>query len=177
MALPLYRRPLSSIRALSVSGVNVDPPPNLALPNHPFVYSSFSSTSITFSFSALVANASPAASSFTLSETMIFSTIFAGRLFKAAVGSLKKNVLPPTVILSIFSPFSITVPSAPTSMPGIFLSRSSSMAFSPTVKAAALNSMVSFFTIIGLPTADMDAASIYSGFSSRRIIPRSYASQ
>ena len=160
-----------------MSGFTVDPPPSLAFPYHPSVYSSFSSTSITFSLSSLVTIPDPAASSLVLSMTLILSTIFAGRFFRAAVGSLKKNVFPPTVILSIFSPFRVTVPSSDTSIPGIFFIKSSSIAFSPTLNDDALNSMVSFFTVTGLPIADMEAASRNSAFSSILIIPRSYASQ
>ena len=177
MALPLYSSPRSSMRLFPVSGVRVDPAPSLAFPYHPSVYSSLSSTSMTFSLSSSVTMPEPPASSFVLSMTLIFSTIFAGRFFNAAVGSLKKKVLPPTVILSIFSPFNVTVPSSATSMPGIFLIRSSSMAFSLTLNDAALNSMVSFFTTMGLPIADTVDASRNSAFSSIFITPRSYASQ
>ena len=73
-----------------------------------------------------------AASSFCLSITCILEIIFAGRFFTAIVGSLKKNVLPPTVILSTFSPLTVTFPSLSTSIPGMRLSRSSSMASSAT---------------------------------------------
>ena len=177
MALPLYSSPLSSMSLLSLSGVSVEPPPSLAFPYQPSVYSSLSSTSMTFSLSSFVITAEPAASSLVLSTTLILSTIFAGRFFNAAVGSLKKKVLPPTVILSIFSPFNVTVPSSPTSIPGIFFSRSSSMAFSPTLNDEALNSIVSFFTVTGLPIADTEAASRNSAFSSIFMTPRSYASQ
>ena len=177
IALPLYSNPRSSIRAFPLSGLSVEPPPNLAFPYHPSVYSSFSSTSITFSLSSFVTMPDPAASSFVLSMILILSTSLAGRFFKAAVGSLKKKVLPPIVILSIFSPFRVTDPSSSTFMPGIFLIRSSSIAFSPTRNEDALNSIVSFLTVTGLPMADTDAASRNSAFSSILITPRSYASQ
>ena len=59
----------------------------------------------------------------------------------------------------------------------IFFKRSSSIAFSPTLNAAALNSMVSFFTTIGFPTAETAAASRNSAFSSILMMPKSNASQ
>ena len=163
------------MRLSSVLGVRVEPAPSLAFPYHPLVNSSFNSTSITFSLSSLVTMPLTSASSFVLSTTLILSTILAGRFFKAAVGSLKKKVFPPTVILSIFSPFRVTVPSSLTSIPGIFLIRSSSIAFSPTLNDDALNSIVSFLIVMAFPTADTVAASIYSGFSSIFIIPASYS--
>ena len=55
-----------------------------------------------------------AASLFSWSTTLILSTILAGIFFRAAAGSLKKKVLPPTVILSTALPFTFTVPSSPT---------------------------------------------------------------
>ena len=152
--MPLYSAPLSSTSAFP-EGVRVVPPPTFAFPYHPFVYSSFSSTSITFSLSSLPTMPEPATSSFVLSMTLILSTILAGRFLNAAVGSLKKKVFPPTVILSIASPFRVTVPSSLTSIPGIFFSRSSSMACSATLNEDALNSMVSCFTVMGLPTAEI----------------------
>ena len=173
MALPLYSRLLSSISESEDFGVSVVPPPAFAFPNHPFVYSSFSSTSITFSLSSFVATPEKDAASFSLSITLILSTILAGRLLSAAVGSLKKKVLPPTVIFSTFSPLTVTLPSLPISMPGIFLSRSARTSFSPTLNDEALYMIVSCLIIMALPAADTLAASRYSGFSSILIIPRS----
>ena len=173
MAFPLYSKPRSSMSLSSVFGVSVAPPPSLAFPNQPLLYSSFNSTSITFSLSSCVATPLNSAASLFLSTTLILSTIFAGRFERAAVGSSKKNVLPPTVILSTFSPFTVTLPSFPTSTPGIFFSKSASMSFSPTLNDDALYIMVSCFTIMAFPAADTVAASRYSAFSSSFMMPRS----
>ena len=151
------------------------PPAAFILPNQPCLYSSLSTTSITFSLSSLVATPEKAAASLSLFMTLILSTILAGRFFTAILGSLKKKVLPPTVILSIFSPPTVTLPSSATSIPGIFFSRSSSISLVPTRKAAALYSRVSPLTVIGSARAVIVAASMYSGFSSRLISPRSFS--
>ena len=51
------------------------------------------------------------------------------------------------------SPLNFTLPSAVISIPGIRCSRSFSMALDPTLKEVALNSIVSFLMVIGLPTS------------------------
>ena len=63
------------------------------------------------------------------------------------------------VILVMVSPFTVTLPSEPTSTPGSFLSRFSSISFSVVLNEEALYSMVSFLTMIGLPAAVTLAAS------------------
>ena len=90
--------------------------------------------------------------------TRILSTTAAGRLFSAVLWSLKKKVRPPTVSLSISSPLNFTFPSSVISMPGIRFRRSLSMALAPTRKDEALNSTVSCFTTMGLPTSVTTAA-------------------
>ena len=107
-----------------------------------------------------------------LSTTFTFSTIFAGMFFVASCGSSRKKVFPSMVILLIVSPLAVTVPSAETSTPGSFFRRSSSMSLSEILNNEALYSMVSFFMMIGLPTADTLAASRTSISSFILIVPR-----
>ena len=156
--LPLKRRPRSSLRGSSFPlSARVVPPLNPAFPNHPFSYSFFKPTSRTFS---LLPSSKPVLRVFSLwrSITLTLSTIEAGRLLSAVLWSLKKNVRPPTVNLSMASPLNLTFPSSVISIPGMRISRSLSMALVPTWNEEALNSTVSCFTIIGLPTSVTTAA-------------------
>ena len=111
------------------------------------------------------------ASSDSLSMTRILSTTDAGRLLRAVDWSPKKNVRPPTVSLSMASPLNLTVPSSDISIPGIRCSRSLSIALAPTRKDDALNSTVSFFMTMGLPTAVTVAASRKYSSSCSFIVP------
>ena len=91
--------------------------------------------------------------------TFTLSTILAGIFLEANCGSSRKNVLPSIVILLIVCPFAVTEPSEPTSTPGSFLSKSSSMSLSVVLNEVALYSIVSFLMTIGLPVAETLAAS------------------
>ena len=108
--------------------------------------------------------------------TRILSTTAAGRLFRAVLWSLKKKVRPPTVSLSICSPLNLTLPSSVISIPGIRLSKSFSIALAPTRKEEALNSTVSFFTTMGLPTSVTVAACRNCWSTCSRMVPISTSS-
>ena len=91
MDLPSYRPFVFSTREFSpLFPVNTEPPPSLAFPKNPFLYSSFSSTSITVSLPESAPIPIIFSSLLSCLETLIRSTIFAGRFFRAIEGSSKK---------------------------------------------------------------------------------------
>ena len=143
----------------------------MMLPKAPFIIPGLMSRSITFSSSP---SSMPVNSACSLFLFMTFSLliILAGMFFEASWGSSRKKVLPSIVILVMDSPFTVMEPSSPTSTPGSFLRRSSSMSFSVVLKELALYSRVSFFTTMGLPTADTLAASSICLSGSMFTLPR-----
>ena len=134
------------------------PPPPITLPNQPFIIPLFMLRSMMVSSSPSSMPVNIAWSDF-FSTTFTFSTILAGMFLVAREGSSRKKVLPSMVIFLISSPLAVTLPSESTSTPGSFLSSCSSISLSVVLKDEALYSMVSFFTVIGFPTADTLAAS------------------
>ena len=164
--------PRSSRRSSASLDPTVVPPFTPTLPNQPSWYSFLSATSSTFSRSPSWMPEARVASD-SRSMTRILSTTAAGRLFRAVLWSLKKNVRPPTVSLSISSPLNFTLPSSVISMPGIRFRRSRSMALAPTRKEEALNSTVSCFTTMGLPTSVTVAACRKCSSTCSRIVPMS----
>ncbi len=94
-------------------------------------------------------------------------------MFRVVLWSLKKKVRPPTVILLMASPLNLTEPLSVISMPGMRFSRSLSMAFVPTRKEEALNSIVSCLITMGLPTSVTFAAFRNCSSSFSFIVPMS----
>ncbi len=123
--------PRLSLKGSSCPAASVVPPLRPTLPNQPCSYSFFRATSRTFS---LEPSSTPVArdASEARSITRILSTTAAGRLLRAVDWSLKKNVRPPTVSLSISSPLNFTLPFSVISIPGMRRMRSLSMALVPT---------------------------------------------
>ena len=83
------------------------------------------------------------------SKTCTLSTISAVRFFVASLGSFPKNSFPSTIIRCTCSPCAFTFPSLSTSIPGIFLSKSSTVAFGIVLNPLVLNWTVSFLTTMG----------------------------
>ena len=147
------------------------PPPAIMLPNHPFIIPGRRERSMIVSSSPSSIPVKRAWSDF-FSTTFTFSTSFAGIFLEASCGSSRKNVFPSMVIFLIVSPLAVIEPSVPTSTPGNFLRSCSSMSLSEVLKEDAVYSIVSFFTMIGLPTADTLAASRTFTSSFMEMVPR-----
>ena len=148
------------------------PPPPMTFPNHPFIIPGLRERSMTVSSSPSSIPVNIAWSDF-FSTTFTFSISFAGMFLDASCGSSRKNVFPSIVIFLMVSPFAVIDPSASTSTPGSFLRSSSSMSLSEVLNEDAVYSIVSFFTMIGFPTADTLAASRTSTSSVIFTSPRS----
>ena len=148
------------------------PPPAIVLPNHPCIIPERSERSMMVSSSPSSIPVNFAWSDF-FSTTFTFSTSFAGMFFEASCGSSRKKVFPSMVIFLIVSPLAVMEPSDPTSTPGSFFRSCSSISLSDVLKEEAVYSIVSFFTMIGLPTAETLAASRTLTSSAILMVPRS----
>ena len=129
------------------------PPLADACPNHPLRNSSFSLTSIFFLFLDRPLLSRPSSS-----MTCILFTMKAGRFSRAFETSPAKKVFPSIVIVDTGSPFTLTWP-FPTSIPGIFLSRSPRFALLDVWNDVALYISVSPFVVTRSPIAVMAAPS------------------
>ena len=130
----------------------------MIFPKRPLPILSPTSRSMTVSLSPSSIPVNSACSDF-FSMTFIFLMYLAGIFFVASLGSFRKNVFPPIVILLTFSPLTRTLPSSSTSTPGSFFSKSSSKSLSVIRYEPALYSTVSFLMTILFPAADIVAAS------------------
>ena len=129
------------------------PPLADACPNHPLRNSSFSFTSILFLFLDRPILSRPSSS-----MTCILFTMKAGRFSRAFETSSEKKVFPSTVIVDTGSPFTLTRP-FPTSIPGIFFSKSPKLALLDVWNDVALYISVSPFAVTRSPIAVMVAPS------------------
>ena len=86
------------------------------------------------------------------------------RFLVVIVGSLPKKGFPFTRILLTSFPFTVILPSASTSTPGNFLSKSSTLASAFVLKDFTLNSTVSFLIVIGAVDLITIASNVFEDF-------------
>ena len=94
----------------------------------------------------------------------------ADKFFKATEGSPLKNSFPSTYTLDTSSPCAFTFPSASTSTPGNFFNKSSTVSSTLTLKAFALNAVVSFLIVIGITAVIFTSSSVFD-FSNNVMVP------
>ena len=160
---PILSLCLKRVAKPAYSYLSSVPFPAATLPKYPLLFS-FLIVKLIVLFSPSESSPAKACAFVLVSKICTFSIISFVKFLVVIVGSFPKKGFPFTKILFTGFPFTVIAPSASTSNPGSFLSKSSTFASAFVLKDFTLNSTVSFLMVIGAEDRITIASNLFAVF-------------